>query len=280
MCAGERSQFTYSEGNTMSDNLKQKATAVLKSIETGDSEAAAAINAEKYTQHNLGVGDGIAGFGEALAQLPEGSARVNTVRVIQDGNFVVAHTDYDFFGPKVGFDIFLFEDGLIVEHWDNLIETAEPNPSGRTQVDGPTEIEDLELTDANKALALTFVETVLVNGETSNITDFVNPEHYHQHNPAVADGLDGLGVALEAFAEAGIVMAYDTIHAVLGEGNFVLAVSEGTFGGEPTSYYDLFRMADGRIVEHWDVIEPIADESTWAHQNGKFGNLASLGGRS
>jgi hypothetical protein len=46
------------------------------------------------------------------------------VRVFQDSDFVFAHTEYDFFGPKIGFDIFRFEEGLIVEHWDNLHETA------------------------------------------------------------------------------------------------------------------------------------------------------------
>ena len=97
----------------------------LKSIETGATEPIAYINANHYTQHNLGVADGLAGFGAALAALkdfPE-AAKVNTVRVFQDGNYVVAHTDYNFFGPKIGFDIFRFEDGKIVEHWDNLQET-------------------------------------------------------------------------------------------------------------------------------------------------------------
>jgi hypothetical protein len=50
-----------------------------------------------------------------------------------DGNVVFAHTDYNVFGPKVGFDIFRFEDGKIVEHWDNLQDTAaRPGPSGHT----------------------------------------------------------------------------------------------------------------------------------------------------
>jgi len=263
----------------MTDELKQKATNVLKAIETGESGPVAAINAENYVQHNLTVPDGLAGFGEVLAQLPEGSARVETVRVFRDGDFVFSHTDYDFFGPKIGFDLFRFEDGLIVEHWDNLIETAPANPSGRTQIDGPTDVEDLEATDANKALVLKFVETVLMAGDTENLTDFINPDYYRQHNPSIADGLDGLGAALAAFAEQGIVMAYDTIHGVFGEGNFVLTVSEGSLGGAASSFYDLFRIADGRIVEHWDIIETIADEADRANQNGKFGALATVGGR-
>ena len=63
---------------------------------------------------------------------------------------------------------------------------------------------------------------------------------------------------------------YDRTHQVLAQGNFVLAVSEGTFGGAHTSYYDLWRMEDDRIAEHWDVMEPIAEKETWANQNGKF----------
>ena len=46
------------------------------------------------------------------------------IRVFQDRDFVFARTEYDFFGPKIGFDIFRFEEGLIVEPWDNLQETA------------------------------------------------------------------------------------------------------------------------------------------------------------
>ena len=68
--------------------------------------------------------------------------------------------------------------------------------------------------------------------------------NYIQHNPTIADGLDGLGSALQYLAENGINMIYNEIHYVYGYGNFVLVVSEGTFGTAekpvPTSYYDLF----------------------------------------
>ena len=116
---------------------QDKAVAVLNSIETGDQQAVSYINAAQYTQHNLAVGDGLAGFGAVLQALPKDSAKVDIVRAFTDGDYVVSHTDYNFFGPKVGFDIFRFEDGLIVEHWDNLTVKADtPNPSGRTQLDG------------------------------------------------------------------------------------------------------------------------------------------------
>ncbi len=47
-------------------------------------------------------------------------------------------------------------------------------------------------------------------------------------------------------------------------------MSEGSFGTVPTAYYDLFRVEAGRIVEHWDVIEPIAPAADRKNANGKF----------
>src|SRR6185295_7661153 len=75
------------------------------------------------------------------------------------------------------------------------------------------------------------------------------------------DQLSGLGAALQAMAKAGVTMKYHRIHKVLGEGNFVLVVSEGQFAGKPSSFYDLFRLRSGKIAEHWDIIESIPPRS-------------------
>lgn len=243
---------------------------LLKAIETGAAEPVGVINPEKYIQHNLGAADGLKGFGELLAVLPKGSAKVNTVRVFQDGDLVVAHTDYNFFGPKIGFDIFRFENGKIVEHWDNLQQTAGPNPSGHTMIDGPTEAKDLDKTEANKTLVSSFVDDILVNGRMEKLAGYFDGDNYTQHNPQIGDGLSGLGAALKAMAEADVTMKYDTVHKVLGKGDFVLTVSEGTFAGKPTSFYDLFRVENGKIAEHWDTIEAIPAKADWKNENGKF----------
>ena len=234
------------------------------------------MNPDNYIQHNLAVGDGLAGFGAVLQALPKGSARVDVKRAFQDGDYVFTHTDYNFFGPKVGFDVFRFEDGLIVEHWDNLAEKAQPNPSGRTQLDGQTQVTDLEKTEQNKALVEDFVSTILMKGDYSQLGRFIDSgeQNYLQHNSVIADGLNGLGQALEQMAAQGIKMVYDKNHLVLGEGNFVLSISEGSLGGEHVSYYDLFRIEDGKIVEHWDTIEPIPAKDQWKNNNGKFGFTA------
>lgn len=251
---------------------KQQVIDLLKAIETGASTPVAAINAENYKQHNLAVADGLAGFGAALAALPAGSAKVDTKRVFQDGEFVFAHTDYNFFGPKIGFDIFRFKDGKIVEHWDNLQETpAAANPSGHSMIDGPTEATDLAKTAENKALVRSFVDDILVNGRMDKLAGYYDGDNYVQHNPKIGDGLSGLGAALQAMAANGVTMKYNTIHLVVGEGNFVLTVSEGEFAGVASSFYDLFRVENGKIAEHWDTIEAIPAKSEWKNQNGKFG---------
>lgn len=255
----------------MSSAYKAQVVALLKSIETGETAPVGYINPQKYIQHNLAVGDGLAGFGAVLAQLPKGSARVNTVRAFQDGEYVFTHTDYNFFGPKIGFDIFRYENGKIVEHWDNLQEKpAAANPSGRTMTDGPTTASDLDKTEQNKALVRAFVDDILVNGRMDRLAGYFDGDRYAQHNPHVGDGLSGLGAALQALAKQGVTMKYDRIHRILGEGNFVLVVSEGTFGGRHTSFYDLFRVEKGRIAEHWDTIEQIPPRDRWKNANGKF----------
>ncbi|MCW8329050.1 nuclear transport factor 2 family protein [Photobacterium sp. SDRW27] len=272
MTAACTSQITAEEKDVPLSN-REKAVALLNSIETGDQQAASYVNPDKYIQHNLAVGDGLAGFGAVLQVLPEGSAKVDVQRVFQDGDYVFTHTDYNFFGPKVGFDVFRFEDGQIVEHWDNLAEKAAPNPSGRTQLDGQTEVTDLGKTEQNKALVADFVDTILMRGDFSQLGHFIDEgeENYLQHNSAIADGLSGLGEALKAMADQGITMVYSKNHIVLGEGNFVLSISEGRFGGKHVSFYDLFRVKENKIVEHWDVIEPIPAKDQWKNNNGKFG---------
>jgi predicted SnoaL-like aldol condensation-catalyzing enzyme len=255
----------------MSMNAKQQVVSLLKSIETGDVKPQAYVNSNRYTQHNLAAADGLVGFRALLQQLPEGSARVNTVRAFQDGDCVFTHTDYDFFGPKIGFDIFRFENGLIVEHWDNLQEKPTAStPSGHTMLDGPTQATDLGNRQANTALVRAFVDDILISGKMDKLAGYFDGDNYLQHNPQIADGLSGLGAALGAMAKQGVTMKYDRIHKVLGEGNFILAVSEGSFGGRHTSFYDLFRVERGKIAEHWDTIETIPPLERWKNSNGKF----------
>lgn len=249
---------------------KEKSIALIESLESGDSTAVSYINQNKYIQHNLMAGDGLQGFAELLKHKPKEGFKAKIVRAFQDGDYVFLHTEYDFFGPKIGFDIFRFENGLIVEHWDNLIPIQPKNPSGRTQTDGEVKIVDTDKTQSNKKVVENFLNDIIYSHKM-NFTDYINPSKYLQHNPAVADGLDGFSNAMKYFAENNLVMEYKKTHKILGEGNFVLTVSEGKFmKGDDSSFYDLFRLEDGKIVEHWDVIETILPKEQWKNSNGKF----------
>lgn len=253
----------------------QKALALINTFATGDTEAATSLLAEGYIQHNLAYGTGRDAFVGSVAYLASAPFKttVNNIRSFADGDKVFLHTIYNFAGAgeQVAFDIFRFDDcGKIAEHWDNLAALAAPNPSGHTQTDGSMAITDLDKTEENRKLVEGFLYDVMKGNHPEKTPDYFDGDAYIQHNTGIADGLSGLGTALAALAEQGIQMIYTTVHQVLAQGNFVLAVSEGTFGGAPTAYYDLWRVENGKIAEHWDVMETIAEKSTWQNQNRKF----------
>ena len=253
----------------------ESALALINTFANGDSELAATLLDEGYIQHNLAYGTGRDAFVGSVEYLAAADAptTVNTIRSFADGDYVFLQTVYNFAGAgeQVAFDIFRFnEAGLIAEHWDNLASVAEPNPSGHTQIDGTIDIAEPSRTAQNRQLVCDFLFDVMQGNKPEKTPDYFDGDAYIQHNTAIADGLSGLSDALAALAEQGIEMIYDRTHMVLAQGDFVLAVSEGSYAGAPTSYYDLWRVANGKIAEHWDVMETIADASTWANDNGKF----------
>jgi predicted SnoaL-like aldol condensation-catalyzing enzyme len=249
---------------------KDQIRALLKSIETGDPGPIAVVNEAKYIQHNPQTHEGSEGLAALFQRLSKTSPRVKIVRAFEDGDFVFAHTEYDFARRNIGFEVFRFEDGRAVEHWDNIQARQGPNQAGRSMVDGPVEAVDRELTESNRAFVRSFVETVLVDGQLHRITDYVAENAYAEHNPRLADSASALRSALEAVDNGRRHIDYQRVHRVLADGNFVLCVSEGHFGRGHSAFYDLFRVADGKIVEHWDTTEKIAPRSEWKNDNGKF----------
>ncbi len=254
----------------MSDR-KQQVTEILRSFETGDAAPLSSIDPDRYIQHNLSLGDGRAALEARLKSRPRGSVKARPLRVFEDGDFVFSHTEFDFAGnASIAFDIFRFEGDRIVEHWDNLQEAAPaPSPGGHSMIDGPTTVSDLDRTEANKALMRTYMDDLL-QGRREKFPGYFDGNNYIQHNPWVGDNLSGLVAGLQALAARGSAVKYQKVHRVLGEGDFVLVVSEGTFGDRPTAYYDLYRIDNGRIAEHWDTLETIPPRSEWKNPNGKF----------
>jgi predicted SnoaL-like aldol condensation-catalyzing enzyme len=252
----------------MTPNKKDQIFTLLKGIETGDPEAVTVVNESEYIQHNPLTREGNVGLAELFKRLSQTSPRVNIVRIFEDGDYVFAHTDYDFNVVEIGFEVFRFEDGFAVEHWDNLQhKPSSPNPSGHTMIDGPTEATDLDRTEENRNLIRSFFDEVLVSGQLDRLDHYIDSEGYTEHNPYMADGLPALRSELSRYAK---VKTYDKLHRLLAEGSFVLSVGEGSLDGVHSSFYDLFRVAEGKLVEHWDTIEAVPPRSEWKNDNGKF----------
>jgi len=230
-----------------------------------------------FIQHNPFVPtgrDALIGF---LPGLKQSGITYTNHRILQDGEFVVLHnsfTNAQAFGSEkiVTIDIYRMKNGQAVEHWDAISPVVEKTASGRTQTDGPTAIADLDKTEANKALAKAFIEDVPMGKNPGKVADYISATEYNQHNPQIKDGLSGLGEAIQYLTSQNNMFKYTKLHKVLGEGNFVLTVSEGEWGGKLHAFYDLFRIKDGKIVEHWDVIQAISTEGL-ANQNGMFGGF-------
>lgn len=242
---------------------------LLKGIETGDPEAATVVNEDKYIQHNPRTSEGSEGLAELFARLAKTNPRVTFVRVFEDGDFAFAHNEYDFDGVEVAFEVFRFEDGKAVEHWDNIQMKQPPNPSGREMLDGETVITDHDKTEANRYLVREFARQVLVDRQFALLETFIDDDLI-QHDPEIADGISALRSKLETRANGSPHIEYHVVHRVLAEGNFALCMSEGRKEGLHSSIYDLFRVADGMIVESWNTISPIAPRSEWMNENGKF----------
>jgi len=242
---------------------------LLKGIETGDPEAATVVNEAKYIQHNPRTGDGSPGLAELFERLAKTNPRVTFVRVFEDSDFAFAHNEYDFSGVEVAFEVFRFEAGQAVEHWDNIQMIQPPNPSGRTMLDGETAITDLSQTETNRKLVSEFAKQVLVDRQHHSIETYIATDLI-QHDSQTADGVAALLRSLETAENGAPLKAYHRVHRVLAEGNFVLCMSEGEKDGLHSSLYDLFRIADGKISEHWNTVSTIAPRSEWKNDNGKF----------
>ncbi|WP_170326379.1 nuclear transport factor 2 family protein [Ruegeria arenilitoris] len=238
-----------------------------------DPDAARQLVTADYVQHNPQVPTGADGLMGLIPLVAQSGMTATTHRVIVEGDMVVLHNTYDnadAFGASslAAFDIFRVQDGKVVEHWDNLQPIPETTASGRGMTDGPTEINDRDKTQENKELVLGFVRDVLGGAAPENVTNYMDPEVYMQHNPSIDDGLSGLMAAIEAFAAQGMVITKFEPQFAVAEGNFVFVATDATMGGEPWAFFDLWRVEDGKIVEHWDVVSPIPADV--AHDNGKF----------
>lgn len=121
---------------------------------------------------------------------------------------------------------------------------------------------------ANKAAVLAFYEKGLNQKDADAALRYLG-DRYVQHNPNAADGPEGFRKFV-AFLRDKYPQSRSEIKRVFTDGDYVIlhvhAVREpGTRGN---AIIDIFRLEKGRIVEHWDAVQPIPEQS--ANGNGMF----------
>ena len=250
----------------MISNRKEQIQSLLKSIETGDTAAVSVVNEAKYIQHNPQTHEGSDGLAELFKRLSKMSPKVNIVRIFEDNDFVFAHTEYDFATRNIGFEIFRFEDGQAVEHWDNIQTRQTLSNSEFTMVDGTKEVTDLDKTESNRLLIQSFVNDILVKNQIEYLDEYIIKENYTEHSPRCVNEQ----IELREFLSENSYINYQKCHHLLAEGSFVLSACEGSINQIQTSFFDLYRLENGKIVEHWDTTEAIPPRAEWKNNNGKF----------
>jgi predicted SnoaL-like aldol condensation-catalyzing enzyme len=123
--------------------------------------------------------------------------------------------------------------------------------------------------ERNKQTVLDFYEAGLNQKDFDQAAGLIG-SRYVQHNPRIADGIDGFEAFLATLRQEFPDLRAE-VKRIFADGEYVVAHVYGVrVPGRPgTAIVDIFRLdADGKIVEHWDVMQPVPD--TAANQNGMF----------
>jgi len=252
-------------GRILSTSEIDTALLFMESFRTGNSEILSSID-ENFKLHRPEYPSNMETLESWFPGEPTGMV-INTIRSFVDGNIVVTHnytSEYPWGPPMVSIDIFGIENGKIKYYWDNMEVEAEERANPHTQYDGSTAITDIDKTEMNKALIEEYTDAVFIQKDIEVIDKYVGIDSLIQHAPAIMDGRDALKEYLRTTNPQ-----YSELKKVLGEGNFVLTICDGTKDDQPAAFFDLYRVENNLIVEHWEVIETILPEENWANENGK-----------
>lgn len=120
----------------------------------------------------------------------------------------------------------------------------------------------------NKQTVMAFYDAA-INQKNFEAASHYLGTRYTQHNPTALDGPEGLKLFIE-FLRNNFPEAHSEIKKVFADGEYVMlhVHSIRELGTRGRAIFDLFKLEDGKIVEHWDVIQDIPAES--ANTNGMF----------
>jgi len=122
---------------------------------------------------------------------------------------------------------------------------------------------------ANKKLVMAAFDLLFVQHKVDQAVDTYFDPGYIQHNPMAATGAEPMRNFFKGFY-AGNPQASVKVSQVLADGDLVAVHYLTKFKPEDRGFavVDIFRVANGKIVEHWDVVQPVPEKS--ANTNGMF----------
>jgi predicted SnoaL-like aldol condensation-catalyzing enzyme len=206
---------------------------------------------EDYIQHSAAGKDGrqaLYEMVEFLKTLPKPQeTQLPVKRLIGDGDMVVIQLDIQFMGRRmVVVDLFRVVDGKLAEHWDAVQEIAADND---VMTDGTSTVDTTANTIANKQLVSDFYADVFECGN-SELSKYLSPD-YIEHN--IEERLDSYNGSIN-------------LRRMIGEGDFVVVQSELIRDAKSFALYDIIRVANNKIVEHWSARQLIP--AVMPHSNG------------
>ena len=119
----------------------------------------------------------------------------------------------------------------------------------------------------NKALVTTAYQELFGAKDLSSLDRYFK-EDYIQHNPMVPTGREALRQVLLSLGFDKAPKSKVDFVRVSAEGDLVWLHTHALWAGAESVIVDIFRVEDGKIAEHWDVIQPIPAKS--ANKNGMY----------
>lgn len=256
----------------MGKKLENVKKLYLEGIRKGQLEAVDMYTGDRYTQHSTGVRDGADGFKEFfMGFLKRTKIRdIQIIRGIEDGNYVFVHAYQDIdngVAKWITTDLFdMDSEDKTIEHWDSIAAYKAPSEtaSGNDMVLGNFELKDLDKTEENKALIRNYIVDVFQNRDLNSLNKYISTEGLIQHNPLIDNGIDAFS---EYITEHEVY--YNFVFNVIGQGDHVVSLSKVTIDRKEHCVFDIYRIENSKIVEHWDNIEEISPREEWVN-TGKF----------